>query len=516
MSTANVNEHRHPLTAETRPGVAPHIMFHPSAHGQTASSSQASRARHPARPATPPRSHTRALVCGLVATLVVALTGCRGLSKKSEREARQHLQTVTETYRPGGARPQLPRLTPDSGLSNYLAYALLNQPAIETAYHEWQAAVERITRERSLPDPQFGFQSDITDVVEMLMFGLSQQIPGPGKLKARAEVAGAMSEARYFAFENAVQQAAFDLKRSFYELFFLDEQIGITRKNLQLLEELEQIARARNEAGKVTLHDVLRARIARDQVTTDLANLEDSRHPRMAAFKAALGLTHEAPDPPVPTRLESTPLEVNEDRLLEIAFANNPRLAGLSAQIRAAEAGISLAYKQNIPDFSVGAMADVKSTPVLVRPLFGMTLPIWRDKVAAGIAQAEADRLAATSRLNAAEIALTVAMAERAFAWRELSRNLALLQDRLIPQAGLSVEVARAGYLSGTISFFNLIDAERQRLAFELSEVEARTRREIVLAGLGLLIAGIPPEGSPLPETGKTAVNPPTETHANP
>jgi outer membrane protein TolC len=62
------------------------------------------------------------------------------------------------------------------------------------------------------------------------------------------------------------------------------------------------------------------------------------------------------------------------------------------------------------------------------------------------------------------------------------------------------VAIAQAGYLSGTIDFFNLIDAQRQKLALQLEEVEARTQREIVLSELSLLIAGVPPPGAPLLE----------------
>ena len=60
------------------------------------------------------------------------------------------------------------------------------------------------------------------------------------------------------------------------------------------------------------------------------------------------------------------------------------------------------------------------------------------------------------------------------------------------------LEIARAGYLSGTIDFFNLMDTERTLLNFELSAVEARTQREIVLSRLSLLIAGTPPAGTTL------------------
>ncbi|MGH7992823.1 MAG: TolC family protein, partial [Limisphaerales bacterium] len=109
------------------------------------------------------------------------------------------------------------------------------------------------------------------------------------------------------------------------------------------------------------------------------------------------------------------------------------------------------------------------------------------------------------ARLSAAQIALTVDFAEQTFADREIGRNLDLLENQLIPKARQSLEIARAGYLAGTIDFFNLMDAERTLLNFELSEVEARTQREIVLSRLSLLIAGEPPAGVTLFPDGNTS-----------
>jgi outer membrane protein TolC len=143
-------------------------------------------------------------------------------------------------------------------------------------------------------------------------------------------------------------------------------------------------------------------------------------------------------------------------------------------------------------------MADAKASPTMFRPLAGMTLPIWRDKIAAQIAQAQATQRAAEARLDAEQIMVTVDFAMKSYDYREITRNLVLLQDKLIPKARQSLEIARAGYLSGQIDFFNLLDAERTLLDFQLQDVEARTRREIVLADLSLTIAGIAPQGAPL------------------
>ena len=108
-----------------------------------------------------------------------------------------------------------------------------------------------------------------------VMPGLMQEFPGPGKLKAAADVATAESGARYFALETSVLQAAFSLKRAYYQLWFLDENIRINRQTFALLAELEVIARAQNVAGKVTLQDVYRAQIEQDPLATELENLEE-------------------------------------------------------------------------------------------------------------------------------------------------------------------------------------------------------------------------------------------------
>ena len=428
----------------------------------------------------------------------LALSGCKGISTQGERQARQDLKTVEKVYRPQTQRPALPALETNSGLSNFLAFAMLNQPQVEAAYFDWAASIDRITRERSLPDPKLTFSSEIADMVMTLMPGLMMDFPGPGKLKAAANVATAESAAKYFAFESSVLQTGFAVKKAYYQLHFLDERIRINRETLSLLANLETSARARNEVGKVTLQDVYRAQIEQDQLTTEIANLEDSHRPLLAQFKGALGLAHDQMDPPVPARFESAPLDLNADDLLATAFARNPRLKAMEAEVRMAEANITLAAKSKVPDFSLGLMADAKAAPIMFRPLAGMTLPIWRDKIAAQIAQAQAKKRAAEARLTSEQLMLTVDFAMKSYDYREVSRMLALLQKQLIPKAGKSLEIARSSYLSGQTDFFNLIDAERTLLNFQLSEVEARARREIILAELSLIIAGVPPTAAPV------------------
>ena len=437
------------------------------------------------------------IAVGSLAFLGLLPGGCKGVEQPGERQARSDVASVASLYRPEGQRRSLLPLSTNAVLGDFLTFAMLNQPQIEAAYFDWAGSVEQITVERSMPDPKLTFQAYIQNTLTSLMPGLMQDLPGRGKLKAAANVAAAESDAKYFAFETAILRVAFSVKQAYYQLWFLDEKIRINRQTLALLADLERSARARNEAGQSTLQDVYRAQIEQDKITTEVTNLEDSRQPLMAQLKGALGLTRGQPDPPMPWRFESTPLDLNGSALLDTAFTRNPRLKAMESEVRLAEALIGMAGKSKAPDFSVGLQAEVY-TPPLYWPQGSMTLPIWRDKIAAQIAGAQAGKRAAEARLNAEQIMVTVEFAMKTYDYREVTRNLALLQDNLIPKAGQSLEIARAGYMSGQIEFFNLMDAERSLLDFQLEEVEARTRREIILADLSLSIAGVSPEGAPI------------------
>jgi len=431
---------------------------------------------------------------GLAVGLLAA--GCRGLPATGEKSARRDLAAVG-----GQLQTNLPVLSTNATLRDSVLFAVRNHPQVIAAYADWAASVENITFARSRPDPKLTFQLYAADVVSSLMAGLMTDIPGPGKRAARAAAASAESRAKYFQFETAALQTAFAVEKSFYPLHFLDAKLHVNRQSLVLLASLETLARAQNEVGRATLQDVLKAQIEQEKLQTETANLEDSRHVLLAQFKAALGLHAEQSNPPVPAEAEFTEIKMSDEELFATALKQNPRLKEMEAEIKVADASIRVARKEKIPDFSAGVEADVKASPTVFNPQFSMTLPIWRDKIAAEIAAAQAGKRAAEARLSAEQIALAVDFAEQTYLIREADRELTLLRERLLPRARQSLEVSRAAYRSGQVDFLNVIDAERTLLNFQLDEIAAQSQREIARAELTLLVAGVPPENAPLLKT---------------
>lgn len=419
---------------------------------------------------------------------LIVLAGCATPAEKAER---QHLKQVAARYRPEGHKPALPQLTTNAPLADFLNYALLNQPEVEAAYFGWAASVARVTTAGAPPDPQLTFQADIQSVVTSLMPGFMFNFPGSGKLRAQAAVAAAESAGKYHEFEARALAAALAVKRAYYQLYFLTEKIAVNRATLAVLSNVEAVARQRNAVNQATLQDVLRAQMEQERLRTKIANLEDSRAPLVAQFKAALGLPAEAPEPPLPARFETTPLAVAPSNLLlAAAYAHNPRLKVMQAEVQRAGAALELAAKAGVPDFSAGLMADLKMTPLLFRPLATITLPVWRSKIRAQLAEAQAQKGAAQARLTAEQIALAVELAEKTYMLREADRNLTLTQEALLPKARLALEAARAGYLSNQNSFLDFSEAWRAQLTAELDAIAARTQRELALAELDALVLG--------------------------
>ena len=426
------------------------------------------------------------------------IIGCVGLRTPGERDSREQVQKVLSKYRPTGVVLELPALRSGGSPETFVRYAIYQHPQVEAAYYEWLASVEKITRERSLPDPRLTFQADLTQIIMALMPGLMMDFPGPGKLRAAAKVATAEGGMKYFQFETAVLQVAYGFKKAWYDLRLVDERIRVNQEMVTLLQELEKLAQSRTEVGKGSLQDLLRTQMEKERLQTELTNLRDSRGWFVTQFKAALGLGAGDPTPPLPRSLQSSPLSTSGDQILATAMARNPRLKAMEADVRRAEAALVVARKTRLPDFALGVMADVKASPVMVRPLGGMTLPIWRDKIAAEIEGARDLQGASQARLSNERLTLTVEVAMKSYMYRESTRLVALLQNILLPKAKQSLEVARSGYSTGGTDFINLIDAQRTLLEFRLAEVEARIKRELALADLSLQIMGVPPSGAPV------------------
>ena len=159
----------------------------------------------------------------------------------------------------------------------------------------------------------------------------------------------------------------------------------------------------------------------------------------------------------------------------ELALRPEPRdLATLQAQaeatlpeLRAGAAGvdreqlaIELAQRDFKPDFTVqaGYMNRGGLDPMWQAGV-GVTLPLYRGRRHAAVAEAEAGRRAAALQLEAMRAQIRFRTREREAQLRAAERMATVYADGLLPQARLSYEASIASYQAGKVPFLTVLEA---------------------------------------------------------
>src|SRR6266446_5185549 len=221
-------------------------------------------------------------------------------------------------------------------LSELLAEAEKNNPQIEAARQGWQAAKQVPTQVSTLPDPQFTLQhlsvgnprpfagytnSDFA----YIGLGVTQDIPYPGKLKLRGEIAKREADVSQQQVETVRRAVLAQAKASYFQLAFLSKTLAILESDGELLKQVEQAADARYRSGKGMQQDVLQAQLQKTKLVREIAMHHLEVGKLEAQLKQFLNRPQDSPDIE-PADLTETPLLQNYQELLGAAIALHPAL----------------------------------------------------------------------------------------------------------------------------------------------------------------------------------------------
>src|SRR3989440_953404 len=300
-------------------------------------------------------------------------------------------------------------------LSELLAEAEKNNPQIEAARQGWQAAKQVPTQVSTLPDPQFTLQhfsvgsprpfagytnSDFA----YIGVGVTQDIPYPGKLRLKGEIAKREADVSQQQVESLRRVVFAEVKASYFQLAYLSKTLAILESDGELLKQVEQAADARYRSGKGTQQDVLQAQLEKTKLMREIAvhHLEVGK--LEAQLKQFLNRPQDSPDIE-PADLTETPLVQNYQELLGAAKAQSPELAASQKMIDKQSLQVDLARKDFYPDFNVQYMwqrTDPTQFHAYYMLSFGVRVPIYRSrKQKPELAQAQSEELRARSELEA-------------------------------------------------------------------------------------------------------------------
>ena len=388
-----------------------------------------------------------------------------------------------------------PTVTP---LTEVLQEAEQNNPQIQAARQGWKAAQQVPTQVSTLPDPQFQLQqvnvgsprpfagytnSDFAYVG----LGVSQDLPYPGKLRLKGEIAKRDADVLQQQLESVRRSVLASVKAAYFQLAYLSKTLRILESDGELLDQTGKAADARYRSGMGVQQDLLRAQLEQTKLLREITmhHLEVAK--AQAQLKELLNRTQSSPDIE-PADLSETALPYTYDELLAATKAQNPEIAGAEKVIEKQKLQVDLAHKDFYPDFNLQYTWQ-RTDPAQFRAYYmfsvGVRLPIYRGrKQRPELAQAEAElsrshsEWEVQSQQAASELKVQYETAQKT------SELLKIYKQGLLPQARAGFQAGIAAYQNNRQDFQSLLSSFLDVLHLDEEYWQNTAERETALARL--------------------------------
>ena len=361
---------------------------------------------------------------------------------------------------------------------------------IQAARARTRAGEARPAIVSALPDPMI---SPSLDHLPFMFNGadfsiaIEQQIPlsgirGHRRASSLADVDRLRAEANRTALDVGIEaaNAYLMLQERRRTAALLDEQIVFAR-------DVVNAANARYASGTAPQSDVLRAEVEVARLEAAARALIGEVRGAEAMLNTSLALEADTPVPPLSTLTFTQPVPAWS--AIKAALTSRPELAAGRAEIARADAEVQVMRDMFKP------MATIRTGPSYTMTegrgwmaMVGLSLPIWRGKLKAGVAEAEAMRamseadLRAMARMIEGDAAAAISQLQ---ATRD--RQAALMAD-VLPRARMAIEPAVASYGAGQLPLVSVIEAIQALWGVQSDLITADTQLGLAWARLGRAI----------------------------
>jgi outer membrane protein TolC len=365
-------------------------------------------------------------------------------------------------------------------LSALLDEATQNNPDILAARRGWQAATQVPSQVSTLPDPQVTVQSFSVGSPRpfagfsnsgfaYIGFGVSQDLPYPGKLKLKGEAAqqdAAVGREKLEAVRRSILQ---QVKDAYFQIAYVQQTLEVLDRNGKLLEQIERIADARYRVGQGSQQDVLKAQLEQTKLLREIAHHHELMDTQQAQFRKLLNRPTGAPDISTEPLVE-TPLRYTSDELLEKVRTENPEVTGQQEMIKRQSLQVEIARKDRYPDFSVQYMwqRTGPSFPSYYMLSLSARIPIYRRRKLNPEMNQAVEELNQSQREYESQVQTAYFGVRNQFIAAETaSQILKIYREGLIPQALATYQAGLASYQTGTLDFESLFSTFLDVLNFD-------------------------------------------------
>ena len=417
-----------------------------------------------------------------VLILLISLFGLPVVAQKATEPADPPPQTVTSAT-----------LT----LDDLVREALQKNPAVQSALHAVQGQRLRVPQARSWPEPTLalGWMGNIApfdvqagDPSSYRSVSAMQEIPYPGKLRLRGEVASKEAQVAWWDYEALRRQVAAGVKTAYYDYFFYDKALQVTRRDKELLGKLASIAEARYRVGKGIQQDVLRSQVEVSLLLQKVTTLEQQRDTAQARLNSFLARAPESPLP-APAEVQAAALQ-SLDALYALARSNDTGLQREQQMVERNQLAADLARKDYYPDLSVGYMYQQRPLmPDMHGLTFSLKIPVfYKSRQRAAVQEAAEQVVSAQQGREERRNELYFQLKQEYLAAKASSELVKLYSQGVVPQSSLALESAMSAYQVGTVDFLSVLANFRNLLDYETDYYRELANYQSALARMEPLV----------------------------
>jgi outer membrane protein TolC len=401
------------------------------------------------------------------------------------------LLTVWAMVSPSPAAAQTTQvLRSPLSLGDVIRLASERRDEIEAARSRTRAGEARPAIVSALDDPMIAPSLDHLPFMlggADVSFTIEQQVPlsgirGHRRASALADVDRLRAETNRITLDVGIQAAT-----AFLMLQERRRTQALVAEQLLFARDVVSAANARYASGTAPQSDVLRAEVEVARLQALARALVSEVRGAEAMLNTALALDADGPVPALASPAFAQPPP--SWSVIKAALTSRPELVAGRAEIARAEADVQVMRDMFRPMATIRTgpsytMTDGKGWMAMV----GLSLPIWRGKLRAGVAEAQAMRamsdadLRAMTRMIEGDAAAAVNQLQ---ATRD--RQTSLTTD-VLPRARMAIEPAIAGYTAGQLPLVSVIEAVQALWLVQSDLIAADTELGLAWTRLGRAI----------------------------
>ena len=387
-------------------------------------------------------------------------------------------------------------------LDEYLKIAAENNPGLKAKFSDYMASMEKVPQVGTLPDPQFAFGYFIQPVEtrvgpQKATLGLKQAFPWFGLLGSKEDVATDLAKAKYELFENSKSNLFFEVKTAFYNYYFMEKAIKITKDNIEILRIFKNLSLVKIEAGNASIVDELRVELELNDLENQLALFIDTKNVFQAKFNNLLNRDNSLKINS-PKQLWQDQLPFENLTILDSIYNNNHEIKSIDYKLNAFINQKNVAKKEGLPKFNIGlnyiivgknnnSTVSNNGDDAIMFPSVGVTIPIYRKKYKAMIKEAQYMQESEIAKKENKKNVLNTIYKNTYKDFMDSDRRIHL-NNKQSDIAKKVLDVLIISYSTNSKDFEEVLRIERQLLGYKLAYEKALIDKNAAIAFMNYLL----------------------------